>query len=199
MADTLIRELREVAAIMPDVRVQRVMREAAKELEARRSTSSASEGEMSEAVSDFRKAAYEFGKHHEPDDHARMMEAQLRIFTTFRAATKAAAPADALSEFASKLTLNQVPLDADMARVYRENAWNMYADDSRAPAEDAREEVQDSDMLVAYREWLAKRGPLGVGAMPERIFFAGYLAARRASSVPAIPGTATIPKPNELE
>lgn len=38
------------------------------------------------------------------------------------------------------------------------------------------------DMLDAYKAWLKQRGPLGVGAMPERIFFAGWLAARRTPS-----------------
>lgn len=66
------------------------------------------EEQMREAVSDFRKAAYEFGKHHEPDDHGRMMEAQLRIFTTFRAATKASAPADAPKDHEIREAINQL-------------------------------------------------------------------------------------------
>jgi hypothetical protein len=44
------------------------------------------------------------------------------------------------------------------------------------------ERAPEGDMLVAYETWLKQRGPLGVGAMPERIFFAGWLAARRPSA-----------------
>lgn len=51
------------------------------------------------------------------------------------AATKAAGAA-ALSDFAQKLGASQVPLDPEFARIYHENAWDLYATDDAAPAPD---------------------------------------------------------------
>lgn len=54
----------------------------------------------------------------------------------------------------------------------------------------------ERDMLDEYRAWLEKRGPLGVGASPERIFFAGYSAGRRAQSAAVgAEGLPPLPKP----
>jgi len=65
---------------------------------------------------------------------------------------------------------------------------------STQPCPDKGAEAEH-DMLDEYKAWLEKRGPLGVGASPERIFFAGYSAGRRTQPAadPATAGTVQQP------
>lgn len=41
--------------------------------------------------------------------------------------------------------------------------------------------TNERDVLEAFDDWMRRRGPLGAGASPERIFIAGWSAARRAT------------------
>lgn len=158
-----------------------------------------------------------------------------------RAATKAAAPADALEAGRTALAkaaeqfelLFRLEDKLDVAYVadsLRASAGVPTKHDGFDPdhgaAEDAREEVQDELLRDAMRHrytrmtTTAVRDPESgdrIEVTPEMYdaaidsamqadpsFEKGIktrhlIAARRASSVPAIPGTATIPKPNELE
>lgn len=73
--------------------------------------------------------------------------------------------------------LTDKPTTGDLLAALR-FALEAYESVRVAPAPASQHDADD--MLAAYHEWLEKRGPLGVGAMPERVFFAGWLAARRA-------------------
>jgi hypothetical protein len=42
--------------------------------------------------------------------------------------------------------------------------------------------VGNADPLAAFEAWMRRRGPLGAGAVPERIFFAGFSAGERAAT-----------------
>lgn len=39
----------------------------------------------------------------------------------------------------------------------------------------------EADPEKDFSDWMEKRGPLGAGAVPERIFFAGHSAGRRSA------------------
>ena len=76
-------------------------------------------------------------------------------------------------------------------------------DENGEPWNEAAEQVErdraaatavPGDMLADFSAWMAKRGPLGAGASPERIFFAGHSYGRRAAVSAATKPTADLSK-----
>jgi hypothetical protein len=136
---------------------------------------------------------------------------EFKPFPLYRAATKAAAAADA-----PKLSRNEIQ---DMAFAYcpsgqigelQEFAEALLArvaapvpdTGDRAPAGDAREEVQQKiDLQLCVLEWnrAQSKPPIEIG---KEYFVAQEIAAmlaRRASSTPAVPGTKVVPITPTLE
>jgi hypothetical protein len=104
-------------------------------------------------------------------------------------------------EFGKWLALAHEAFDNDATQTTQQpdmfEAW-LAAKRSTQPEHSTTSGIWEKDALSAFRDWTDRRGALGTGAIPERIFFAGFSAGRRAarSTQPAV-STDTAKEPAE--